>query len=588
MYKFLLSFLFFFSFTFAQNLELDKNIEIYITKKLSLEEIKKLNFNPFLKNHINLGFTKEVSIWLKIKIENLNSHKKQFFLEFNNPLLEDIFLYSKNKKLESGMLHIDKRYKSINPSFLLDLEKNEKQIYYINIKNTTTALQFSVLLKDIKTFKKNDLLKQFFVVFFIGVILAFIIYSFSLFIYTKEKSYFFYCIYILTLLFQQLTYIGFLPLYAPKWFTYYDNLLVVPKVALMIITATIFARSFLKTQFFPKIDKVYKTIIYLLLLQVIFLSSPSFYYPEITVFTGLFFIFFNLFTSIFVYKNGNKQARFFIIGWFFLSIGYFLIIIDALGLVSIMYFLPPLILILTLIEALFLLLAFIDRLSILQKQKQNLDKKLYDELEKRNILVEEEVKKQTNSLKNLYRELHHRVKNNLQIILSLINLQSGKIENKHSSDEFLKLENRIKAIAKTHEILYQNEDIETIDMEDYIERLCSDLNISYCIKNIEFEIKVNAIMPLKEAVYVGIIINELLSNSIKHAKKLTKCTISIVEIFNEFYLEISDNGLGYDEKNISYNSLGLNLVNSLVKEQLNGEIEVETNNYTKYDIRFKI
>ncbi|TLP40517.1 7TM diverse intracellular signaling domain-containing protein [Arcobacter arenosus] len=573
----------------AQDFSIHKEIQIFITtKKLKLEEAKNSKFDLFSKEHINYGFNSDMYIWLKVNLKNLENKPKDFILEINNPLLEHIILYYDDKINTSGMLHIDKREKYINPSFTLSLKANETKTYYLNIKNSTTALQFSILISDLENFKNYDLLKQFLIVFFIGVILAFITYSFSLFIYTKEKSYLYYCIYILTLLFQQLTYIGFLPLYAPQWFTNIDNLIVVPKVGIMIITAAIFARSFLKTSNYSKIDKIYKFVIYFILLQILFLSTPVFYFPEVTVLTGLFFIFFNLYSSIYIYNKGNKQARFFIIGWTFLSIGYFLSIIDALGIISVMYFLPPLILILTLIEALFLLLAFIDRLSILQNEKLQLDKKLYEELEKRNIIVEKEVKKQTKSLKNLYRELHHRVKNNLQIILSILNLQSSKLDNRYSKDEFLKLENRIKAISKTHEILYQNDNIEIINMKEYIKKLCMDLNISYSLKDIDFKLNIDANMPIKEAVYVGIIINELLSNSIKYVNNLDRFEITLIKKAKEYFLEVADNGLGYDFQKMRKNSLGLSLVYGLVTEQLGGEIESKTKDECKYMIRFKI
>lgn len=573
----------------ARELEVYKEIQIYTTtKKLNLEELKSSKFTLLSKEHINFGFNSNIQVWLRVNLKNLENKPKKIVLEINNPLLEHISLYYDNKIDTNGMLHVNKSEKSINPSFTLTLKSNETKTYYLNIKNSTTALQFSILLSDLEIFKNYNLLKQFLIVFFIGVILAFIIYSFSLFIYTKEKSYLYYCMYIFTLLFQQLTYIGFLPLYAPQWFTNIDNLIVIPKVGIMIITAAIFARSFLKTVNYPKIDKIYKFVIYFILLQILFLSTPVFYFPEVTILTGLFFIFFNLYSSIYIYNKGNKQARFFIVGWSFLSVGYFLSIIDALGIISVMYFLPPLILILTLIEALFLLLAFIDRINILQNEKLQLDKKLYEELEKRNIIVEKEVKKQTKSLKNLYKELHHRVKNNLQIILSILSLQSSKLDNRYSKDEFLKLENRIKAISKTHEILYQNENIETINMKDYIKNLCNDLNISYSMKNIDFRLNINANMPIKEAVYVGIIINELLSNSIKYVNNLDRFEITLIKKAKEYFLEISDNGLGYDFQKTRKDSLGLTLVYGLVTEQLGGKIESKTKNECKYTIRFNI
>ena len=515
-------------------------------------------------------------------------NKENRIIELDNPLLEElIFYYPNNNFLKSGMLNINENRDEINPSFIINIDSNSKKTYYMKIINNTTALQFSINIINEKEFIKKDKKKQFHIILFVGMILAFLVYALALYLYTKDFSYLFYALYIITLLFQQLTYVGFLPLYMPKEFTHVDNLIVVPKVGLLIITGVLFARSFLKTSLYIKIDRVYKIIIYAVILQILVLSSPFFYYPEITVLTGLLFIVYNYYAAIYVYRNGNKQARFFILGWSFLLVGYFVSIIDALGIYSIMYHFPSLVLICTVFEALFLLLAFVDKLSVLQKEKNIADNRLLGELQKRNIIIEEEVSNRTKMLNNLYKELHHRVKNNLQIILSIIRLQGEKFDEEILKEQFEKLENRIKAISKTHEILYLNDDIEKIDMYEYINSLCEDINISFD-NSISILVNSEEKMPLREAVYVGIIINELVSNSIKHASRCSKIIINLHKIEDFFYLDISDDGLGYEIREISNKSLGLRLVKNLVRDQLSGEIEEKLLNKCEYNIRFKI
>jgi two-component sensor histidine kinase len=371
-------------------------------------------------------------------------------------------------------------------------------------------------------------------------------------------------------------------------FTAIDNLIVVPKLAFMIITAILFARSFLKTAMFQTIDKVYKVIIGATLAQVLLFSTPWLYVPETMILTGLFFIFFNFFAAVYVYLKGNKQARFFIAGWVFLLIGYFLMILDALGLYSVMYHLPNLVLLCTIFEAFFLLLAFADRINILQQQKMLTEHKLFEELEHRNRIVEAEVKERTLWLTNLYKELHHRVKNNLQIILSIIRLQSDKMQ-ESLKPSCIELENRIRSIAKTHELLYQNDNTETIEMHEYITSLCEDIEASLSKKVLTFVIDVNAYMPLKEAVYVGLIVNELVSNAIKYAVPGNTLTITLQSDQSQHYhLHVSDNGKGYEEEKAAPESLGLKLVSALVKEQLGGTIEAHHNDTCSYDIRFNI
>jgi len=571
----------------AQERNLLENASIYVDREnTTLQDIKHREFQKLSSEHINYGFNSTISLWIKFKISNSTALVQESIVELNNPLLEQVILYDEhNNTYVSGMLHVGHKREYINPSFLLKIPPHSEQIYYLHVSNKTTALQFSLTLNNQESFHSADKAKQFFIVLFIGIIGAFLLYALALFFYTKDISYFYYSLYIAALVFQQLTYIGFLPLYMPSSFTYIDNLLVVPKVGIMIITAAIFARSFLKTSLFTKLDTIYKYFIYGVVFQILFLATPLFYYPEVTIITGLFFIFFNLYAGIYVYKKGNKQARFFIAGWSFLVVGYFFSIIDALGFCSVMHHLPSLVLACTIFEALFLLLAFVDKLSILQAQKEHSEHLLLSELQERNNIVEEEVTQRTKALKNLYKELHHRVKNNLQIILSIIRLQNDRISEQKIKEHFIELENRINSIAKTHELLYQDERGENINMDEYIHSLCEDIRASLCKKECYFKIETTLKLPLKEAVYIGLIINELISNVIKYSQTSDAMKILLIEKEAIISLHVSDNGDDYKQNSHSDSSLGLKLVHALVSEQLNGTI---TTNKSSYDIRFAL
>lgn len=556
------------------------NAQVYIDKKdLSLNQIKTKEFKNLDTKHINLGFVRDTTVWLKFFIDK-NSNK---LLEIDNPLLEKIELYDENFNLlkTTGITYSKN---SITASF--NLNSLNSSIAYLKVQNSTTSLQFTISLVDKEEFLSKDKKRQFTIILCIGFLGAFVIYALGLYFYTKDKSYILYVAYILALVFQQLTYVGFLPLYMPTSFTYWDNLAVVPKVGLMIIAAIFFARSFLKTVNYRKIDIFYKLLIFISIIQILFLSTPWFYYPEFIVITGLIFIFYNLFVAIYVYKKGNKQARFFIAGWSFVIIGFFFSIIDALGIYSLMYHFPSLVLILTIFEAFFLLLAFVDRLNILQKEKNEINKKLLDELKQRNEIIESEVGLRTKLLKDLYRELHHRVKNNLQIILSIIRLQGTKSSSKDVKEQFVKLETRIKSISKTHEILYLNDDIENIDMYEYIYSLCEDIESSY-LKHLNIDIQTEVKMPLKYAVYLGIIINELITNSIKYSDS-NDISIKLYFKHYDYFLEVKDGGKGYKKQNVSQKSLGLKLVENLVLLQLDGTIETNLDNVCEYNIRFRI
>ncbi|HSP88876.1 MAG TPA: CHASE domain-containing protein [Ignavibacteriaceae bacterium] len=194
----------------------------------------------------------------------------------------------------------------------------------------------------------------------------------------------------------------------------------------------------------------------------------------------------------------------------------------------------------------------------------------------------------------LLREIHHRVKNNLQIISSMLNLQTNYITDKKSLAIFEESRNRVRTMALIHEKLYQNESLSTLNIKDYVIELVNNLMRSYRADNrILPEINISDIfINTDTAIPLGLIINELISNSLKYAfpsNEAGRITISLIAFTNEkFQLIISDNGIGLPEEfDIKKtNTLGLQLVNSLVT-QLDGEIQVSNNSGTKFEIHFR-
>jgi len=585
----------------------NKDIEILSKSKVLISDINAdlkdisgrfQKLKNFEKKHFNIGFDTDVSVWVEINLYNSSNVDLRRVIEIDNPLLEEITFFEQENsmyKQKRGLLYISDEQQHINPFYTLNLPSHENKKIFIKILNRTTTLQFGIYLKDLKLYEKADKIKQFSIVLFLGIILSFILYSVLLYIYTKDFSYLLYSFYLVTLVFQQLTYIGFSPLYMPSWFVEIDNLLVVPKVSLMIIAAALFARAFLKTKEFKKIDFVYKSFIVIVILQMPFFGTQKFYVPEVTVIIGFLFIIFNTFSGVYIYLHGNKQARFFIVGWSFLIVGYLLMIFDSLGYISVMHKFPELILCITVLEALFLLLAFVDKINILTAQKNFLNSKLLKEMQSRQQIVEEEVRTRTDELKAslqervvLFRELHHRVKNNLQLILSIIRLQKYNIKEESAYHEFLKLENRIQAIAKTHEILCESEDVAKVDMREYIQQLCEEIVNSTGFYDIDMVVKSDVSLSLRKAVYIGLIVNELVMNSIKHAldnKKGEKVFVSLYKEGEEYVLKLYDNNTTKTTKKESKNSLGLKLVDILVVNQLEGKISSE--NGFNYIINFR-
>lgn len=213
------------------------------------------------------------------------------------------------------------------------------------------------------------------------------------------------------------------------------------------------------------------------------------------------------------------------------------------------------------------------------------------------------------------REIHHRIKNNLQIVSSLLSLQADKFKDKAVVEAFRESENRVVSMSIIHEELHKSEDTTSIDFAAYIRKLTSELLYSYRIGNekIHLFLDVDPIfLGIDTAIPLGIIINELFSNSLKYAfPRGTDGEIRISlcrkpeasgsasesdsdagetgsEKHSGFILVYSDNGGGFPEE-INFNNpdtLGLQLVNALV-EQIDGTVELEKGEKTKFTIRFE-
>ena len=132
--------------------------------------------------------------------------------------------------------------------------------------------------------------------------------------------------------------------------------------------------------------------------------------------------------------------------------------------------------------------------------------------------IEEQVRNSLNEKEVLLKEIHHRVKNNMQIISSLLNLQAAKIKNPETLTVFTESQNRVKSMALVHEKLYRSKDLAGINCREYIESLATSLFRSYCIGTVNLIVDVeNVQLDINTAIPCGLIINELVTNSLKYA-----------------------------------------------------------------------
>jgi len=207
--------------------------------------------------------------------------------------------------------------------------------------------------------------------------------------------------------------------------------------------------------------------------------------------------------------------------------------------------------------------------------------------------AEEKIKTSLKEKDVLLKEIHHRVKNNMQIVSSLLRLQSRGVEDEKVQRIFEISQNRIRSIALIHETLYQSEDLSQIDFSNYIRRLTTHLLSVYRPKGTALKLNLDAqevLLDINRAIPCGLIINELISNAMKHAFPLDKDGEIFVRFAAEdgvFTLIVKDNGEGFP-KGLDFRataSLGLQIVSDLV-QQLEGDVRLEQEEGTAFIITF--
>lgn len=195
----------------------------------------------------------------------------------------------------------------------------------------------------------------------------------------------------------------------------------------------------------------------------------------------------------------------------------------------------------------------------------------------------------------LIKEIHHRVKNNLQIVSSLLNLQANSVDDSNISGLFQESQMRVRSIALVHENLYQSSSLARIKFDVYLKRLLDYLSKTYTttLASVEITVDVHDIeLGIDQTVPCGLIVNELVSNVFKHAfneKNTGKITIQMDKLGGKRYvLTVKDNGIGLPEDfDIKDNSsLGMYLIHSL-SNQMNGTVEISGQNGTTVKVFFE-
>jgi len=576
---------------------------IYIDKYNAPDKTAILDkeFKAYHKDAISLGYVDMSALWIRFTLKNIEDKPLTKLLEYDNQEVEDIYFYDGLKKTVDGEFHMREDRFSINPSFEISLKPHEEIVYYIKAHSRISSLIGKLVIWNKNDFILNDQKHKLYLFVFFTIIITLLLYNFMIYIFTKDKAYMYYVIYLFGIVIFQGIYLGMAPLY------FFSNTisLEVSKatfayISLLVVPIILFTIEFLNMYKFERLNGILKTYLYISpIIIILSYDNIVFNLNVMALYIPLGFII--IFSAFYALYKGEKQAKFYIAGWSFVIVSLIMSVVKSLGLIDITKYFYYANEVAFVLEALLFSVALAHRIKILAQQKYNSDieiMKLQEERQERlSKLVNERTQQLEESLyekDTLYKELNHRVKNNLQMVISLLNLQISKTKLSRTKNELIETKNRIISISNLYENLNVNVNERNVSTHEYCKNIVNNLNNNF-LKKIEIECHIDYELDVDQLVYFGLIINELVTNSMKYAfdsNILTKVFKSNDEISIQLYKEksvitlvVEDNGIGFEDK--VTDSLGLEIVKTLVLKQLLGDLSIESENGTKVIITWE-
>lgn len=278
--------------------------------------------------------------------------------------------------------------------------------------------------------------------------------------------------------------------------------------------------------------------------------------------------------------KGNKAAIYFTIAWFFPMLGVLLFFLQISTVIPHNFFTQYFVHIGSMMEVMLLSFALGYKYNLLRAEKERLERQTKRELESLVKMQTTELENSLEEKKVLLKEIHHRVKNNLQMVISLLDLQIASVNNNQNKEILSQSKARVHTMSLIHQKLYLSDKLSKVNLKDYLEELYAFVKNSFNLNTAQIDSDVfieNKELSLTQLIPLGLIVNELLTNSFKYGvtkNNQLRIKIHVKYVKSSVLLIVADTGPGFDEQNEMQGikkSLGLFLVKSLSK-QLRGKI----------------
>ncbi|MDD2887658.1 MAG: 7TM diverse intracellular signaling domain-containing protein [Aliarcobacter sp.] len=549
------------------------------TSTLSINEIKKQEFKQSTKNNFNLGYHKG-SIWFKFDVKN-STDFENFILTLNETFYETANLYYEKQgnieKLSNSLFTlIDQReVKSNHLAFNIALPKEQIKTIYLELQGKYAYFgKVEIFEKDYFYSKQDRGINTFFT-FILGMVVVFMFFTFFLYSKTKERIYLYYLIYSIFLIVYFSNICGLIVFINLQKYIYDLQL----TAAFMVGFLILFSKEYLQTKKYLKtMDKILTFLsvpFFILGILVVYSYQP--WNKFINNFSGLICILL-IIVSIMIYFKGHHQTKYYIVAMviYFVSVVLFTFMVN--GVLEYTFITRYGYTFGVIIEMLLFSYILANR-YLLSKEKVQLylEEEVNSRTKELNVILQER--------ELLLKELHHRVKNNFHMLIGMLWIEQKKED--FSKENISLLIHRIESMAMIHEYLHQSNNLEHINLKVYLEKIISNISLGYNISEIKTDIKqIN--VKYDVATSLGMIINEVLSNALKHNKKIENLVVEInvnKDISENIFIVIKDNGKGFNKENPT--GLGLKLINQFCKKLPNSKYDFSFENGTKFELEFE-
>jgi len=545
------------------------------------------------QDKLSLGYKKE-TVWLYIKVKNLSTRPDNRYIVFINPMLDHLKIWEYDKKkvidyyeigdLEPFRNRKIKDEKLIIPYTVKPLEEKEF-IIKINSESFMILTMKFINKDDYSQLEKKE---SIIIGAYYGAALIMLIYNLFLYSMIREKVYLYYVAFHMTFLLLQFSVSGMGFEYFWQETPIINQYISPILISLSNIFFILFMISFLNIkQLLPRVTKFYSYLIFVFIfLLVSTFILPYFLVIQVVLLANVLSMLIYFVVVVYIYISFHTQSsKIYLIAWSIFILCSIISVLPASGIIPVSNFTIHAPWIGSLFELSLLSLALAYKYnSILNKLTHT-----ESELIKANTSLIEKVDEQTKSLKFAISELNHRIKNNFQFISTFLWAQKRSTNQPEVLKSLEQIEDRVYAISSLHEMLNAYNTI-SISSDEYLSRIINSYKLNNSSVTINSKIE-NTDIAYDDLVAIGLILNELLTNSFKYAFKgikSPKIDIIFSRKNNKYFFSYKDNGIGCDIAKTNLDSgFGFKFINEFSNGFNGCKKTLNTNQHFYFELSFK-